>query len=83
MAPGIVDKMTSRLHRMSHSSSEGKESRETFSAREEEKAKLAEWQADTKPMEVSEIMIDPQKRTQIAGSYLLYIFFSGCNQYAS
>jgi protein kinase A len=71
MAPGIVDKMTSRLHRMSHSSSEGKESRETFSAREEEKAKLAEWQADTKPMEVSEIMIDPQQKRVGHSSKLL------------
>ena len=72
MAPGIVDKMASRLHRMSHSSSEGKnESKEVFTAREEEKARLASWQADTKPLEVSEIIVDPQTKPVGHSSKLL------------
>ncbi|TLD11482.1 hypothetical protein E2P81_ATG10358 [Venturia nashicola] len=72
MAPGIVDKMTSRLHRMSHSGSDGKnESKETFTAREEEKARLASWQADTKPLEVSEITVDPQTKPVGHSSKLL------------
>jgi protein kinase A len=72
MAPGLVDKMASRLHRMSHSSSEGKnESKETFTAREEEKARLCSWQADTKPLEVSEIIVDPQTKPVGHSSKLL------------
>lgn len=52
--------MASRLHRMSHSSSG--DNKENVQAREEEKARLASWQADSKPLEPSEIVVDPQQK---------------------
>lgn len=62
MAPAVVSKM---LHRMStsHGNSNGeKDTNVDREAREDEKAKLAEWEARKEPMEVSEITIDPQKK---------------------
>ena len=58
MAPAIVDKMTSRLHRMSSSSAD----KANYSAREDEKTKLAAWEADKRPLEVTEITVDPQSK---------------------
>src|ERR1700712_215798 len=55
MAPAVMQKL---LHRMSQSSGD----KENYAAREEEKQKLAEWEATKEPMEPDEIMIDPQKK---------------------
>jgi protein kinase A len=61
MAPAIVDKMTSRLHRMSSSSAD----KANYAQREDEKSKLAAWEAEKRPLEVSEICVDPQ--TKVVG----------------
>lgn len=84
MAPGIVDKMASRLHRMSHSSSNdnntgngnnnhtsSRDNKENLQALEEEKARLASWEASNKPLEVSEITVDPQSKPVGHSSKLL------------
>ncbi|KAK5010369.1 hypothetical protein LTR28_010288 [Elasticomyces elasticus] len=39
-----------------------KESRETIKRRESEKQRLAEWHADKRPLETSEILMDPAKK---------------------
>jgi len=58
MAPGIVDKISSRMHRMSQSSVD----KENYAAREDEKSKLAAWEAENRPLEVTEITVDPQNK---------------------
>lgn len=57
MAPAVVQNIASRFHRMSHSAAD-----KDYDAREEEKQKLAEWEADKRPLEPSEIHVDPQKK---------------------
>jgi protein kinase A len=47
------------LHRSSTSNGD---SRENMAAREQEKKKLAEWEAEKKPLEYDEIMVDPSKK---------------------
>ena len=58
MAPAIVQNISSRLHRMSQSSAD----RENYAAREEEKAKIAEWESEKRSLEPSEIAASPQKK---------------------
>lgn len=58
MAPAVVHNIASRFHRSSQSNGD----KENYTAREEEKAKLAEWQAEKRPLEPEEIHIDPQKK---------------------
>lgn len=58
MAPAVVQNITSRFHRMSHSNAD----KENYKEREEEKAKLAEWEADKRPLEPDQIVVDPQKK---------------------
>lgn len=58
MAPGIVDKISSRMHRMSQSSAD----KENYAAREDEKSKLAAWEAENRPLEITEITVDPQSK---------------------
>ncbi|OQN95938.1 hypothetical protein B0A48_17776 [Cryoendolithus antarcticus] len=56
--PAIMDKMASRLHRMSSSSAD----RQDYAAREDEKTKLAAWEDSKRPLEPSEITVDPQSK---------------------
>lgn len=58
MAPAVVQNITSRFHRMSQSSGD----KDNFTAREDEKQKLAEWEAEKRPLEFAEIHVDPQKK---------------------
>lgn len=58
MAPAIVQNIRSSFHRMSQSAAD----RHDFAAREEEKQKLAEWEADKRPLEPSEVALSPQKK---------------------
>jgi len=51
--------ITSRLHRSSTSNGDSKEN---MAARDQEKKKLAEWEADKKPLEYDQIMVDPSKK---------------------
>lgn len=57
MAPAVVQNIASRFHRMSQSTAD-----KDYNAREEEKQKLAEWEANKTPLEPSEIIVDPQKK---------------------
>lgn len=57
MAPAVVQNIASRFHRMSQSAGD-----KDYSAREEEKQKLADWEAEKRPLEPSEIHVDPQKK---------------------
>lgn len=67
MAPAVVSSIASRFHRMSQSSSD----KENYAAREEEKQKLAEWEAEKRPLEPSEIVVDPQSKPVGHSSKLL------------
>lgn len=67
MAPAVVSNIASRFHRMSQSSGD----KENYAAREEEKQKLAEWEAEKRPLEPSEIVVDPQKKPVGHSSKLL------------
>lgn len=58
MAPAIVQNVSSRLKRMSSSSAD----RASYAAREEEKAKLAEWDPEKNTLEPSEVAADPGKK---------------------
>ncbi|KAF2171794.1 hypothetical protein M409DRAFT_63371 [Zasmidium cellare ATCC 36951] len=57
MAPAVVQNIASRFHRMSQSAGD-----KDYSAREEEKQKLADWEANKQPLEPEEIHVDPQKK---------------------
>jgi len=59
MAPTVVQNITARFHR---GSSQGSGDKENLAAREEEKQKLVEWEAEKRPLEIEEIVIDPQKK---------------------
>lgn len=67
MAPAVVSNIASRFHRMSQSSGD----KENYAAREEEKLKLAEWEAEKRPLEPSEIVVDPQSKPVGHSSKLL------------
>lgn len=67
MAPAVVSNIASRFHRMSQSSGE----KENYAAREEEKQKLAEWEAEKRPLEPAEIVVDPQHKPVGHSSKLL------------
>lgn len=54
--------ITSRLHRSSTSNGETRDSRETVQAREQEKQKLTEWEAEKKPLEYEEILVAPSEK---------------------
>ncbi|KXT09613.1 hypothetical protein AC579_7649 [Pseudocercospora musae] len=56
MAPAVMHNLASHFHRSSTSS--GSDAK----AREDEKTKLAEWEAEKRPLEPDEIVIDPQKK---------------------
>ena len=59
MAPAVVQNIASRFHRMSQSAAD----RENYAAREEEKQRLVDWEADKRALEPSEIAsIDPAKK---------------------
>ncbi|WPH05045.1 Hypothetical protein R9X50_00794400 [Acrodontium crateriforme] len=58
MAPAVVQNLASRFHRMSQSAAD----RENYAAREEEKQRLADWEADKRTLEPSDIINDPQKK---------------------
>lgn len=58
MAPAVMQHITSRLHRMSQSSAD----KENYAAREDEKNKLAEWEAEKRPLSHAEITVDPQQK---------------------
>ena len=58
MAPAVMQNIASRFHRMSQSAAD----KENYAAREDEKQKLADWEADKHPLEHDEIIIDPQKK---------------------
>jgi serine/threonine protein kinase len=68
MAPAVVSNIASRFHRMSQSSSADKENQ---AAREEEKQKLSQWEAEKRPLEVEEIIVDPEKKPVGHSSKLL------------
>ncbi|CZT20689.1 probable cAMP-dependent protein kinase catalytic subunit (PKA) [Ramularia collo-cygni] len=67
MAPAVVSNIASRFHRMSQSSGD----KEACAAREEEKQKLSEWEAEKRPLEPSEIVVDPQQKPVGHSSKLL------------
>ena len=56
--PAIVQNIQSRLHRMSQSSAD----RENYSAREEEKQKLADWEGSKRTLEPNEVAASPNKK---------------------
>ena len=58
MAPAVVQNITSRIQRMSQSNAD----KANYAAREEEKAKLVQWEAEKHPLEPDEIVVDPQKK---------------------
>ena len=58
MANGMVANITSRFHR--HSSSAG--SKDNAADHENEKRKLAEWEAEKRTLEPDEIVVDPQNK---------------------
>ena len=53
--------ITNRLHRSSTSNG-GHHEREDAAAREREKRKLCDWEAEKKPMSYDEILVDPNKK---------------------
>lgn len=64
--------ITSRLHRSSTSNgNDPKDSRETVQARETEKKRLAEWEADKRPLEYEQILVEPSKKPVGHSSKLL------------
>lgn len=56
--PAIVEKMQSRMKRMSQSSAD----RQSYDAREEEKQKIAEWEANKRPLEPNEVAVAPNNK---------------------
>nr|POF07085.1 isoform 2 of camp-dependent protein kinase catalytic subunit alpha [Quercus suber] len=58
MAPAVVSNIASRFHRMSQGTSD----KENYAAREDEKQKLAEWEANKHTLEPSEILVDPNTK---------------------
>ncbi|USW52110.1 Putative serine/threonine-protein kinase, active [Septoria linicola] len=60
MAPAVVHNITSRFHRHSSSSQAGP--KDTAADHENEKRKLAEWEAEKRPLEPDEIVVDPQHK---------------------
>lgn len=60
MANGVVHNITSRFHRHSTSSAAG--AKDNAADHENEKRKLAEWEADKRPLEPDEIVVDPQNK---------------------
>ncbi|KAK4623582.1 cAMP-dependent protein kinase catalytic subunit alpha [Fulvia fulva] len=67
MAPAVVSSIASRFHRMSHSQdsdshSSSRDSRQSNAQREEEKTRLASWEAEKHPLEPDEIVKDPQTK---------------------
>ncbi|CAK4030361.1 kinase DC2 [Lecanosticta acicola] len=71
MAPAVVHNITSRLHRASHSHSHSNADKENCKEREEEKTRLAEWEAEKRPLEPDQIVVDPQKKPVGHSSKLL------------
>ena len=67
--------ITSRLHRSSTFGSNGtlerKESKDEAAAREREKKKLVEWEAEKKPLEYDEILVAPSSKPVGHSSKLL------------
>lgn len=58
--------MLPRLHLSGHGSDKNdkprKESKDQIRARDEEKNKLAAWEADKRPLEWDQILVDPQRK---------------------
>lgn len=80
MAPTVVQNIASRFHHRSSQSNgdagddpprRSRSDRASNAAREEEKQKLTQWEAEKRPLEVSEIIIDPQKKPVGHSSKLL------------
>jgi serine/threonine protein kinase len=60
MPSTVVQSLTARFHRGS-SQSNGTD-RENATLREEEKQKLASWEAEKRPLEIEEIIVSPEKK---------------------
>jgi protein kinase A len=58
MAPAIVQNISQRLHRMSQSAAD----KENYTQREDEKQKLAEWEAEKRPLEPDQVAENPNKK---------------------
>lgn len=56
--PAIVQNIRSGMKRMSQSSAD----KQSYDAREEEKQKIAEWEANKKPLEPNEVATNPSKK---------------------
>lgn len=59
MAPGVVHNIASRFHRSSSHSANGSAD---AAEHENEKQRLSEWEADKRPLEPDEIVVDPQHK---------------------
>ncbi|KAI7609356.1 hypothetical protein KC346_g9223, partial [Hortaea werneckii] len=60
MAPAVLEKLRHRMSQSHHGHDH--DDSQTKAAREEEKRKLAEWEAKKEPLEPSDITIDPQRK---------------------
>lgn len=58
MAPAIVQNISSRIHRMSQSAAD----KENYAQREDEKQRIAEWEAEKRSLEPSEVAESPNKK---------------------
>ena len=58
MAPAILDKINSRMHRMSQSAAD----KQDYAAREDEKQKIAEWEASKTPLDPATVASDPSQK---------------------
>ena len=64
MSPTVVQNIAARFHRGSSQSGGGGGGgdKDTLAAREEEKQRLAAWEAEKRPLEIAEITVDPEKK---------------------
>ncbi|KAI7361148.1 Pkinase-domain-containing protein [Hortaea werneckii] len=60
MAPAVLEKLRHRMSQSHHGHDH--DDSQTKQAREEERRKLAEWEAKKEPLEPSDITIDPQRK---------------------
>ncbi|GAM82770.1 hypothetical protein ANO11243_007560 [Dothideomycetidae sp. 11243] len=58
----ILQKITSRLHRGSQSNGGSQDSKEDLVQRENERRRLCEWDAEKRPLDYDQIMVEPSKK---------------------